>query len=159
MPTFTRTHKRLAGLAVAVAVVAIGGGIAFAYWSSSGTGTGSAATGTSANFTVTSTAPTGGPLSPGGPAETVGFSVNNTGTGSQKLTAVVASVAGPTGTTWNAVAGCSSADYTVGTPTITYGNIAGGGSLAGTVTVTMNNLATNQDACKNAAVPLYFAAS
>jgi hypothetical protein len=159
MPRFTRTQKRVSALAVAVAVVAIGGGIAFAYWSATGTGTGSAATGTSTNFTVTSSAPTGGPLSPGGPAETVAFSVNNTGTGSQKLSSVVASVAGPAGATWNAVAGCSSADYTVGTPAITYGNIAGSGSLAGTVTVTMNNLATNQDGCKNAAVPLYFVAS
>jgi hypothetical protein len=50
-------------------------------------------------------------------------------------------------------------DYTVGTPEISYGEIAGGSTVSGTVTITMNDLETPQDGCKNADVPIYFAAS
>jgi hypothetical protein len=89
----------------------------------------------------------------------VAFTVSNPGTGSEKLSSVVASVATSTGTAWTAVTGCSALDYTVGTPTITYGEIAGGSTLSGTVTITMNDRASAQDACKNVAVPIYFAAS
>jgi hypothetical protein len=144
---------------ITVLLLAAGGGTAFAFWTASGSGTGVASTGTSAAFTVTSSAPTGGPLTPGGAAETIAFTVTNPGTGSQKVSSVVVSVATSAGTAWTAVAGCSALDYSVGTPTITYGEIAGGASLSGTVTLTMNDLATSQDACKSASVPLYFTAT
>ena len=144
---------------VAALLLAAGGGAAYAYWTTSGSGTGAASTGTSTAFTVTSSAPTGGPLTPGGSAETIAFTVANPGTGSAKLTAVAVSVASADGTAWTAVTGCSALDYSVGTPTITYGEVAGGSNLSGTVTITMNDLATSQDACKNVSVPLYFTAS
>ncbi|OLR91963.1 hypothetical protein [Actinokineospora bangkokensis] len=153
------TKKRVVVVGAITAVVALGGGLAYAYWSSTGTGTGSATTGTSTAFQVTSTAATGGPLSPGGPSQTVAFTVTNPGTGSQNLSSVVVTVANSDGTPWTAVTGCSAADYTVGTPAITYGQIAPGGSASGTVSITMNNLSTNQDGCKNATVPLRFVAS
>lgn len=146
-------------LVAAVAVVALGGGLAYAYWTAGGSGTGSATTGTSAGFTIASTAPTGGLLTPGGVTDTVAFTVTNPGPGVQHLSNVAVSIAGPTGTAWTAVSGCSALDYTVGTPAITYADIAQGASAAGTVTITMNNLATNQDACKGVTVPLYFLAS
>jgi hypothetical protein len=47
----------------------------------------------------------------------------------------------------------------VGTATITYGEIAGGSSISGTVTVAMIDRASSQDSCKNISIPLYFAAS
>jgi hypothetical protein len=144
---------------ITVLLLAAGGGTAFAFWTASGSGTGVASTGTSAAFTVTSTAPTGGPLTPGGTSETIAFTVTNPGTGSQKLSSIAASVATGTGAAWTAVAGCSALDYSVGTPTITYGEIAGGATLSGTVTLTMIDRAASQDACKTASVPLYFAAS
>ena len=68
-------------------------------------------------------------------------------------------VAGAGGAAWTSVAGCSSADYTVGTPAVAYGPIAPGGSVNGTVSVTMLNSANNQDGCKLATVPLYLVAS
>ena len=149
----------MAVLVAAVTVVGVGGGLAYAYWTAGGSGTGSATTGTSAGFTIASTAPTGGPLTPGGLTETVAFTVTNPGPGVQHLSNVAVSVATATGAAWTAVPGCSSLDYTVGTAAITYADIASGASAAGTVTITMNNLATNQDACKNVSVPLYFLAS
>jgi hypothetical protein len=122
----TRTHRKKK-IAAATAALIVGGSGAFAFWSSMGAGTGSVSTGTSTPFTVTAGAAAGGALTPGGPAQTVPFTVTNPGTGSQNLAAVTVTVAGPAGT-------------------------------SGTVTVTMNNLTTNQDACKNATVPLYFSA-
>ncbi len=85
--------------------------------------------------------------------------MTNPGTGVQHLTSVVVSVAGAGGATWTAVAGCSNLDYAVGTPVITYGNIAPLGTLSGTVTIQMNNTASNQSGCIAAAVPLYFVLS
>ncbi len=155
---FASTKKRLAVIVVA-AVLMLGGGIAYAYWSSTGTGTGSATTGTSVVFTITSTAPTGGLLTPGGPTDSVTFTVINTGTGTQNLSLIKVSVAASGGAPWTSVAGCSASDYTVGTPAITYGQIAPAGTLTGTVSIQMLNLASNQDACKSATVPLYFVAS
>jgi hypothetical protein len=152
--------RRSTIIAIAATVLlSAGGGAAFAYWTASGSGAGVASTGTTTAFTVTTSAPTGGPLTPGGPAETVNFTVANPGTGSQKLSAVVAKVAASDGTVWTAIDGCSALDYSLGVPTITYGEIAGSSSVSGTVTITMLDLGSSQDACKNASIPLYFAAS
>lgn len=159
MSTFSTRKKRAIAAVAAIAIVGVGGALAYGFWSSTGTGTGSATTGTSSVFTVAGSAPTGGPLSPGGPTETVPFIVTNTGSGTQNLTSVLVSVAGPTGGAWTSVVGCSTLDYTVGTPVIAYGAIGPAGTASGTVTLTMNNLGTNQDGCKGATVPLYFVAS
>jgi len=152
--------KRIVIIAIvsALLVACVGGG-AYAYWTTAGAGTGTASTGTSTAFTVTSTAPTGGPLTPGGASEQVAFTVANPGTGSARLTAVNVRVAAADGTDWTVVAGCSALDYTIGTPEIDYGEIAGGSSVSGTVSITMNNLGTSQDACKNVAIPLYLTAN
>ena len=159
MSIFGTRKNRLLAVVAAVALVAVGGGLAFAYWTGTGSGVGSATTGVSTTFDVTSDPPSGAALTPGGPAQTVDFTVTNPGTGSQNLSSVVVTVANADGTAWVAVAGCSSADYTLGTPTITYGEVAGGTGVDGTVTVTMNDLTTDQDACQGVTAPLYFAAS
>jgi hypothetical protein len=161
MVSFSIPKKRLSVLVAVAAIVAVGG-VAFAYWTSTGTGSGSATTGTSSGFTVTSSAPTGGPLTPGGPAETVGFTVTNPGSGVQNLSSVIVTVANTDGTDWVPTgihAGCSADDYAIATPTVTYGQILGLGNRTGTVVVTMNNLDSNQDACKDVTVPLYIVAS
>jgi hypothetical protein len=159
MSIFGTRKRRLTALVAAAAIVAVGSGMAYAYWTGTGTGAGSASTGSSSGFTVTSTAPVGAPLTPGGTAQTVGFTVANTGTGSQDLSAVVVTIANVNGTTWVAAPGCSAADYAIGTPVIDYGQIVGGGDADGTVTVTMNDLGSNQDGCQGVTAPLYFAAS
>lgn len=151
--------KRATAVAMTALLVLIGG-VAFAYWTSSGSGTGAGTTGSSTAFTVSSTAPTGPALTPGGASQSVAFTVANPGTGTLDLTSVTVVVADANGDPWvSDPTGCTAADYTLGTPAITYGQIAGGGSIAGTVTLTMNNLSSNQDACEGLAVPLYFVAS
>ena len=155
---FHVTKKTKATVGAAVLVVATAGG-AYAYWSTTGNAAGSASTGTSSAFVVTTDAATGSPLTPGGPTQTVAFHVKNTDSGVQRLSAVTVTVATSTGAAWTAVPGCSASDYTVGTPAFTAGDIASGATTDGTVTITMKNLSSNQDACKNVTVPLYVSAS
>lgn len=151
--------KKVAAVLVGSAIVVATAGAAYAYWTSTGSGSGTATTGTSTAFTVVTTTHSGGPLTPGGPSETVGFTVTNPGSGSQNLSSVVVTVANTDGTAWTAVTGCSAADYAVATPTVTYGQIAAGANKTGTVVISMNNLGSNQDACKGVSVPLYVTAS
>jgi hypothetical protein len=149
--------KRIIG--TTVALVAIGGGAAFAYWSANGTGSATATAGQDANFTITSTV-TGEPLSPGGPIQTVEYTVTNPGTGVQKLSNVVVTIANDDNSTWTPGSGCSAADFRIVSPTFTPIELAAnGGSTTGTVTLQMVNLDENQDRCKGASVPLYFSAS
>ena len=139
-------------------LAAIGGGAAFAYWSSTGTGEGEAtAAAESAPFTVVSQTATGGPLSPGGPTQTVAFTVTNPGSGVQNLTAVAVTI--PESWSEGTTLPCTADDFTVGTASIAKGAINPAGVVSGTVTVTMNNLASTQDNCKGVTVPLAFAAS
>src|SRR5690242_11687883 len=138
---------------VGVAAVAIALGTAsgaYAYWTSTGNGSGSATTGTSTTWAVTSDAATGGALTPGGPTDTIAVHVKNNSTGVQSLTAVTASVANSNGSDWTSVTGCSAADYTVGTVSITPGDVAPGATVDGTVTIKMDNLAADQNGCKGA---------
>lgn len=156
-----KTRQKRLSIAVALTTifVVVGGGAAYAYWSTTGIGVAAAPAGTSTAFTVTSTTATGGPLTPGGPTETIAFTVHNPSTGVQMLNSVAASVAASDGSTWSAVSGCSFADFTVGTPVFTQATISASGSSSGTVTVTMKDTGTVQDGCKNASVPIYFLAN
>jgi hypothetical protein len=154
----TVTRRTTVIVATATTLVVVGG-LAYAYWSSTGVGSGSATTGTSTAFVVASSPPTGAALTPGGPTQSVAFSVTNPSSGSQTLANVAITVANADGTAWDAVPGCSALDYTVGVPAITYGQIAPAAAANGTVTIGMNNLGTNQDACQGVAVPLYIVAS
>jgi hypothetical protein len=158
------TKKKISAVVATTAVVALGAGAAFAFWSSTGSGTGSGTTGTSTPFTVTSTAAEGDVLLPGVGAQTIDFTVTNpTEAGHQKLNLVTVAVKNADGTAWvptGSNAGCSAADYTVSVTTPPeYTDMDPGDTRTGTATLEMNNLATNQDACKGITVPLYFAAS
>jgi hypothetical protein len=158
MSVFGTRKGRLTALVAAVALIGIGGGAAYAFWSGNGTGVGSATTGVSTDFAVTSVPSEDPALTPGGPVQTVDFTVTNPGTAGQNLTSVLVTVANPDGSVWVAD-GCSAADFTVGDVAILYGQLAGGAAIGGTVTVAMNNLDANQDGCQGVAAPLYFAAS
>jgi hypothetical protein len=152
-----RNSKRIKIVAGGTAVL-MGGGIAFAYWTSNGAGKGSASTGTDTPWAVTSDAASGGLLTPGGPTQTVAFHVKNNNTGVQRLQAVAVSVANADGSPWSS-GSCDAADFSVGTPTFTSGDVASGATTDGTVTISMNNNNENQDDCRGLTVPLYFAAS
>lgn len=159
------TRKKLTSVVATTAVVALGAGAAIAYWTSTGNGTGAGSTGTSASFTVAGGAITGVPLTPGAPSQSIAFTVTNPTTGGLFLNSVAVTVATAGGGTWTiapsgGAAGCSAADYTVGTITVASGELAAGASRDGTVLLTMNDRSgVNQNNCKLAPVPLYFAAS
>ncbi len=140
---------------VAGTLTVVTGGAAFAYWTTTGNGSGSAAAGTSSPFQVTTDAATGSPLAPGGASQTVAFHVKNNNAGTQRLRTVTVTVANADATAWTSAPGCSAADFTVGTPSFTAGDIVSGATTNGTVTVTMDNTGSNQDGCKNVTVPLY----
>ncbi len=134
--------------------------VAFAYWSSTGSGHGTAQTGVTAAFTITADPAEGEPLTPGGPSQTVPFTVTHPVTGTLYLETVMVRVANDDGSTWTAVPGCTAADYaaSVITSPPAPALVASGQSVSGTATITMVNRSTNQDACQGASVPLYFAA-
>lgn len=159
--TISRRKKRLA-IAGAVVLTFSGAGAAFAYWSSTGSGTGAATTGSNTAFTVAA-ATAVGTISPGGAGQTVNFTVTNPGPGTQQLTNVAVTMAGPTGTAWAPTGGCLIGDYTatvttqpVSSPTVL---AAGATTGNGVVTVTLASSSANQDACKGQTVPLYFVMS
>jgi hypothetical protein len=153
--------KTRISILASVAVLVIGaGGAAFAFWTSTGTGEGTATSGESVDFTVSSLDATGGPLSPGGPSEEVAFTVTNPASGVQSLSAVEVSIANADGSAWDTVEGCTAEDYTaVIDQAPTFGEIASGDSVDGTVTVSMVNTSSDQNACQGIDVPLYFVAS
>jgi hypothetical protein len=154
-----RTSTKIVAVVGGTALTLATAGTAYAYWTTSGNGSGSATTGTSSAFQVTTDAATGGPLTPGGPTQTVAFHIKNNNSGVQRLSTVTVAVKKSDGNAWTEVTGCSASDYSVGTPSFTAGDVASGATVDGTVTISMNNLAGNQDGCKNAAVPLYVSAS
>jgi hypothetical protein len=160
-----KNRRKLAALAVVV--LGLGGvGIAFAYWTSTGAGSGSASVGTSTNWAVTTDAATGGPLTPGGPSEAIAYHVKNNNTGHQNLASVAISIANSDGSPWIAVAGCSKSDFSINgglagaTATDAPGaNLAGGAQHNGSVSIQMVDTGSDQNACRNATVPLYLYAS
>jgi hypothetical protein len=153
------------------------GGAAFSFWTTTGTGQGTASVGTDTQWVVAQTTNVGGPLTPGGPTETIGYTVTNNSTGHQKLNQVTIQVATTNNLDPNSTPGVYS--FTNGTdPNCTKGDFNVGGAGAGTtavqlpavdlapsgvytgsVTVQMVNLATNQNSCKNQNPPLFYSAS
>jgi hypothetical protein len=162
MATFKHRSRKTVTLLVAGGLTVAGTGIAFAYWTSTGDGVGTATTGTSIAFDITSQAPEGDDLIPGGDAQTVDFTVANPNEGPQQLTALTVAVANADGTAWAPVGGgCSADDYVVTVPdNPAPGQVAGNGEVTGQASITMvNSLTRNQDLCKNLVVPLYFSAA
>lgn len=148
-----RMTKKKYAIVAGVSAVALTGGVAFAYWTSTGSGTGSATTGTSTAWDVQVDDVDLDNLTPGGPTNTIGFSVQNDNSGVQNLANTVASVVDTSDP------GCGPADFDVSATTITYGDVAPGATVNGTFTVQMVNTASNQDACKGVTVNLKVDAS
>ena len=146
------TKKKYLAAGVAVAVIA-SGGVAFAYWTSNGSGTGTATTGTSTAWDVQVDEVDLDNLTPGGPTNTVPFSVQNDNSGVQNLQATTASVVDTSDP------GCTAADFDVSATTIAYGDVASGATVNGTFTIQMKNTALNQDDCKGVTVNLKVDAS
>ena len=163
MKRFGKRTVVVLAVAVAASVAAVAG---YAFWTSTGSGSGSASTGTSGAWQVTSQSPQGVALVPGGPAQTVQYTVTNTGAGDQVLAGVMVSVANGDGSPWTP-GGCSAADFSVngqsaGSPhfhTALAQTFGPGGSSSATVSVRLVETGANQNGCKSLTVPLHFAAS
>jgi hypothetical protein len=153
-------HGRKRIIIAFVALFSLAGvGIAFAYWTSSGSGDGTATTGESTAFEIT-VDPAVGTIAPGNAGQTVDFHVANPSDDAQYLSDVTATMADADGTAWVPPEGCDIADFTVDmTSPAPSGDIAGGNSVDGTVTVTLTNTTENQDACQGQTVPLHFVAA
>jgi hypothetical protein len=160
MSNLNQRKKRIAAIVLSTGVLATGAGIAYAWFTSTGTGDTTGTTGTRTAFTITPGTVTGGPLTPGGPSQTIPFTVTNPSTGHQNLSAVTVAVADSAGVAWTDTGGCSSVDYSVSVTTApAYGDMAPSGTLTGTATLTMSNLSHAQDYCIGLPVPVHFSAS
>lgn len=153
-----RSKTKVAVLASALVVIA--GGAAFAYWTAGGSGTGTAGTGTNAAVTVVQTSSVAD-MYPGEGTRALSGNFNNPNPGNSYVTAVTAT--GYTIDATHVTAGCTVAqgNYTLGGTSNTPGDIPTGsaqGAWSG-LTIQMNNLGTNQDACKGATVTITYASS
>jgi hypothetical protein len=156
----TRSRRKKRVTLVLVAILVLGGaGVAFTYWTAGGSGDGEAQTGTSVDFTIAAD-PAVGTITPGGPGQTVDFTITNPGPGSLQLSDVTVSMASATGVPWVPDGGCDIADHTASVTTQpAAGEIPAGDSVDGQATVTLANTAVNQDACMGQVIPLYLTAS
>lgn len=147
-------------LTVAVIVGVVSSGAAYAYWTNSGSGSGTATTGTNVAVTVNQTSSITG-MYPGQAAQTLAGDFTNPNAGATWVTDVTA-----TGYTIDAThvsAGCTVAggNYTLGGTAPVGANVIPGankGAWTG-LTITMNNLGSNQDSCKGAIVTIAYASS
>jgi hypothetical protein len=148
------TRRRIAVVsATAVAVLGVAG-VAFAYFTTTGSGTGQAAVGSAASWSVTA-GPPSGTLYPGlGPA-TINFTVKNTGSGNQAVTAANATLGtdGSGNITQNngsPVPGCLTTWFTVPsvTTTLPTASVAPGSTTTIAVSLQLNDAAVSQNACE-----------
>ncbi len=146
------TKKRTFVALGAVAALAIAGA-AYAYFSSSGSGTGHGTVGSSTAFAVSVNDATGGPLLPGSGSESLAYTITNGSSGTQNLSATAVAVHADTngyitdhGTS---VTGCKASWFSASDNPPTYGPLAGGAHVNGSVTLTMpDNTTDNQDSCQ-----------
>ncbi|WP_045729411.1 hypothetical protein [Pseudarthrobacter chlorophenolicus] len=143
MRPMTKKNK-VAAVAVSAALLAAGGGAAYAYWSTNGSGTGSAAASSGTKDVVLHTA-FSKDIAPGETRE-VTYTADNPNTSSTVVGSLAATVA-----TSNAA--CLPAWFDITAPAASTAVSAGAtGADLGKGTLTFNDLATNQDACKGATI-------
>jgi hypothetical protein len=171
------TNKRtIIGLVAVVAAVAVSFG-AYAYFTDAGHGTGTATVGTSTQFTVAQDAfggagPAAVTLYPGVGTQALTGTVANAGAGHQSFNTIVANVVAPTGPNVGGSPACTAADFALTSPgsswvlsnagdtatlTLATQDLAPSGVYHfSDLSVSMNNLPSNQDSCKNATVNLTY---
>lgn len=153
------SKKVIVGAVTSAAVIGISSA-AFAYFTASGAGTGTASVGTSTAWGVSAASATGGPLTPGGPTESIVYTITNNSSGKQAITSLTASLPTPASGTGAGnvesggsptTGGCLASWFTAtaGTPSPALNtSIVAGGTATVTVPVTLNDSGTNQDACQ-----------
>ena len=149
-------RKPAVAAAIVGGVLAVSGTAAFAYWTANGTGSGTAGTAaTSTPLTIVQDSFGGSALTPGGTAQPISGTVNNTNTFGVPFTLTAVPAVDAT----HATAGCQAGWYTV-TLTTSPTTVAANNHADFAGTVAMTNLAsTNQDACKGATVTVTYTAT
>ncbi len=149
------TRQRIGVVIATVVAVLTVGGVAFAYFTSTGSGTGQAQVGTATTWTVTQGSESG-TLYPGQGTATINFTVKNTGSGNQAVTAANATLGtdGSGNITQNngsPVPGCLTTWFTVPsvTTTLPTASVAPGNTTTIAVSLQLNDAAVNQNACEN----------
>ena len=141
-----RRFSKKSVAAATAALVLVGGGAAYAYWTTTGSGTGSA-TAASSNGTIVLHASFADGLTPGA-SEPVVFTADNTNSSSLQVGTITSVV------TTN-VAGCLAADFSVpavlSNTTVTAGAT---GAAVGSGTISFQDTAVSQDACKGAVITI-----
>ncbi|HVW81274.1 MAG TPA: hypothetical protein VHB69_10095 [Mycobacteriales bacterium] len=144
--------KKAAAILGGGALVLTSGGVALAYWTSTGSGSGTAATGSVQNVSVVQTSTSSG-LYPGGSVQLSG-NFNNTNTGKVYVGTVTATIG-------TLPQGCVAGDFSISGTGAVNAEIPSGtgvGSWSG-ITLTMNDTAANQDACKSQTIPVTYSVS
>lgn len=146
------------GLAAGLSLGVVG--TALAYFTASGSGTGSASVGSPMDWGVAVTSDSTNSIYPGQGSETLDYTVTNNGSGNQAFSAATASVdhdsSGNVYDHGNAVTGCLYTWFTAlaSAPTPGFGtSIDPAGTATGTITVTMQDEATSQNACEGITGP------
>lgn len=144
------TKKRALVLAV-VAALAVAA-TAIAYFTSTGSGTGQASVGSATNWTVAVSSDSTEAIFPGAGSETLTYKVTNAGTGHQNLEGTSTEVASKAGNITEKgveVSGCKASWFSaVNHAPVLPHDLAHGETVEGTVTVSMENAAENQNACQ-----------
>ena len=152
--------KKTAAVAATAIVLLSGAGVAYAFWSAGGSVTGTATTSTHLHITAVQTSVISG-LQPGGAAQTLSGNFTNGNTSPVYVSSVTASISSVT-VNGEVAVGCDATDYTIANAAMTVGTEVPAGTAKGAwtgATITFNNKATNQDACKGATVNLAYAIS
>jgi ABC-type spermidine/putrescine transport system permease subunit II len=155
-----KNSKKTAAAAATAVVLLSGAGVAYAFWSAGGSGTGTATTSTNVPITAVQTSVVSG-LQPGGAAQTLSGNFTNGNTSPVYVSSVTASISSVT-INGEVAVGCDATDYTIANAAMTVGAEVPAGTAKGAwtgATITFNNKATNQDACKGATVNLAYAIS
>ena len=144
------TKKRALVLGVVAALTVATA--AFAYFTSTGSGTGSGSIGSASNWTVEVTSDSSEAIFPGAGSETLNYTITNAGKGHQNLahtSVAIASVGGNITEKGAEVPGCKASWFkAVDTPPVLPHDLASGEKVTGTVTVSMEDAAENQNACQ-----------
>ena len=152
--------KKLIAGALAAGLVMGAGGIAAAYFTATGTGNGSGSVGHPTTWAVSVANTTSGTLTPGGPSETINFTVTNPSTGNQYLTKVTVTIGTFSSQSTTNLPACTAATFTLtglGVGPVTFlvkTDMTSGSSYSSHVILRLKNKTTNQDNCQGVTVPI-----
>jgi hypothetical protein len=142
--------KRVIFALSVVATLAIASS-AYAYWTSTGTGSGTAVANAGSNNLVISSSSTSGVLTPGGSVSVAG-NVHNPNSYSVNVGTVSAS------SITTSDPSCLAADFHFAPVTVNQ-RVLTGADQAFTGSLTMDDTAANQDACKSATITIHFSST